>query len=388
MASSQNPPRRPLAAGQSAWPDLPPELLESILLRLDPLDHVAVRLVCSSWRLCARALLSADLPFEAPRLLLRRPGSCGRLTFFSLRRLEILPYALPGRLNAGRCCGQIGCWLAMAFDEERAIELRNLFSGESVAMPRPPVFPVAKIMLSAPPTSLGWVAALLGNSGTLALLQPDVSGGDAWISIAAGAEHGGFRDMAFWRGRLCAVGYDGTVLAYRADLRARVAAVSELREKDGWPERNMLRHWRRRTYLVESEGELLLVRKLYSVDGDWAEVDVEVHRFRPEECNWEEVEELPGRAVFVGAVASVAVLVTAALPGVRENCVYFARREVDMIVPQAIGVYSLEDFETSVVAIAGGHSADVEPVWIIPSVPCSHASASRNYQQASRLCDG
>ncbi|KAM0852936.1 hypothetical protein ACQ4PT_051427 [Festuca glaucescens] len=367
MSSSQNPARRQLAAGQSAWPDLPPELLESILLRLEPLDHVAVRLVCSSWRSCARAWVSADLPFEAPRLLLRRPGSCGSLAFFSLRRLEILPYALPDRLNAGRCCGQIGCWLAMAFDDERAIELRNLFSGESVAMPRPPVFPVAKIMLSAPPTSLGWVAAVMGNSGTLALLQPDVSGG-AWISIAAGAEHGGFRDMAFWRGRLCAVGYDGTVLAYRADLRARVAVVSELREKDGAHQRNLLRRWRRRTYLVESEGELLLVRKLYGVDGDWVEVDVEVHRFRPEECKWEEVEELPGRAVFVGAVASVSVLATAALPGVRENCVYFARREVDMIVPQAIGVYSLGDFETSVVAIAGGHSADVEPVWIIPSV--------------------
>jgi hypothetical protein len=99
-------------------------------------------------------------------------------------------------------------------------------------------------------------------------------------------------------------------------------------------------------------------------------VDVEVHRFRPEdqECKWEEVEELPGRAVFVGAVASVSVLVTAALPGVRENCVYFARREVDMMVPHAVGVYSLGDRETAVVAIAGGHSVEVEPVWIIPSV--------------------
>jgi hypothetical protein len=230
------------------------------------------------------------------------------------------------------------------------------------------VFPVAKIMLSAPPTSLGWVAALLGNSGTLALLQPDVSGADAWISIAAGAEHGGFRDMAFWRGRLCAVGYDGTVLAYRADLRARVAAVSELREKDGWHERSLLRQWRRRTYLVESEGELLLVRRLYRVDGDSAEVEVAIRRFRPEERKWEEVKELPGRALFVGAVASVAVLATAALPGVRENCVYFARREVDMMVPHAVGVYSLGDRETAVVAIAGGHSVEVEPVWIIPSV--------------------
>jgi hypothetical protein len=256
----------------------------------------------------------------------------------------------------------------MAFDEERAIELHNIFSGESVAMPRPPAFPVAKIVLSAPPTSLGWVAALLSSSGTLALLQPDVSGG-TWITIAAGAEQGEFRDVAFWRGRLCAVGNDGTVLAYRVDLRARVAAVSELREKDG----DHLDYWRirlcrRQTYLVESEGELLAVRKVYSMMGFSGEVEVEVHRFRPEERKWEEVMELPGRAVFVGAVASVAVLATAALPGVQENCVYFARRDVDMIVPHAIGVYSMGDGETAVVAIAGGHSVEVEPVWIIPSV--------------------
>ena len=225
-------------------------------------------------------------------------------------------------------------------------------------MPRAPAFPVSKIVLSAPPTSPGWVAAVLGSSGTLALLQPDVSGG-AWITIAAEAKQGGFRDVAFWRRRLCALRGDGTVLAYRADLRARVAAVTELREKD----RDHLVRWQRQVYLVESEGELLLVKKLTG-----ASVKVEVCRFRPEEGKWEEVTELPGRAVFVGTVASVAVLVTAALPGVRENCVYFAQGNVDMIVPHAIGVYSLEDRETAVVAIAGGHSVEVEPVWIIPSL--------------------
>ncbi|KAM0852937.1 hypothetical protein ACQ4PT_051428 [Festuca glaucescens] len=362
MASPQNPRRRQLGTGQSAWPDLPPELLESILCRLGLLGRVAVRLVCSSWRSCARASISSDLTFEAPRLLLRRPGSCGSLAFFSLRRNEILPFALPGRVNAGRCCGQIGGWLAMAFDEERAVELHNIFSSESVAMPRAPTFPVAKIVLSAPPTSLGWVAAVLGSLGTLALLQPDVSG-SAWTTIAAGAEHRAFRDVAIWRGRLCALGDDGTIRAYRADLRARVAAVSDLNYGLVWWWR-----WQQPTYLVESEGELLLVRKLYRVDGDSVEVEVEIRRFRPDERKWEEVRELPGRALFVGAVASVAVLVTAALPGVRENCVYFARREVDMMVPHAIGVYSLGDRETAVVAIAGGHSVEVEPVWIMPSV--------------------
>lgn len=248
----------------------------------------------------------------------------------------------------------------MAFDEERAIELRNLFSGQSVSMPLCPVFPVAKIVLSAPPISPGWVAAVLGRAGTVALLQPDVSGG-AWITIGAGVPHGGFRDVAFWRRRLCALGDDGTVLAYRADLRARVAAVSELREKDP----NNMNQWRVR-YLLESEGELLLVKKLYSTVRDSVDVEVEVCRFLPEENKWEEVTELPGRAVFVGSVASVAV--AAAPPQIRENCVYFARRNVELMVPHAIGVYSLADRETAVVAIAGGHSVEVEPVWIIPSV--------------------
>lgn len=364
MASPYNPRRRQLGGGQSAWPDLPPELLESILRRLAPLDRVAVRLVCSSWRSCARASIWADLPFGAPRLLLRRPGSCGSLAFFSLHRREILPFALPDRLSSGRCCGQIGGWLAMAFDEERAIELRNLFSGQFVSMPLSPVFPVAKIVLSAPPTSLGWVAAVLGRAGTVALLQPDVSGG-AWITIAAGVPHGGFRDVAFWRGRLCALADDGTVLAYRVDLRARVAAVSQLREKDA----NHLNRWleRRARYLLEYDGELLLVKKLYSVVRDSADVQVEVCRFRPEECKWETVTELPGRAVFLGSVASVVVAAPATV-GIRENCVYFARRDVELMVPHAIGVYSLGDRETAVVAIAGGHSVEVEPVWILPSV--------------------
>jgi hypothetical protein len=80
----------------------------SILCLLAPLGHVAVRLVCSSCRSCARASISSDVPFGAPRLLFRRPGSCGSLAFFCIRRREIIPFALPDRVNTGRCCGQIG----------------------------------------------------------------------------------------------------------------------------------------------------------------------------------------------------------------------------------------------------------------------------------------
>jgi hypothetical protein len=366
--------RRPGSA--SAWPDLPPELLERIVAVLGPRDRVAVRLVCASWRACVREWFPSDLPFEAPRLLLRRPGAGGGLAFFSLHRRKVLPFALPASVGAGRCCGHAGGWLAMAFDADRSVALCNLVTGRSVAVPPPPVFPVSKVVLSGPPTSTSpcWVAAALGRTGTVALLQPAVSG--AWMTIGAeeGRRHGGFRDVAFWSGRLCALGYDGAVLAFRGDLRARAAAVSVLREAEH--ALGGLHDWRWRLYLVESDGELLMVRKLYTVAMAWnldmeaVDAQVEVRVLLSEgERRWGLMEEAPGRAVFVGSVASAVVAVDLyPAAGLRESCVYLARREVEMLAPHAICEYSMEEEEMRGVPVDGGHSTDVEPVWITPVV--------------------
>ncbi|KAL6638572.1 hypothetical protein ACP70R_023683 [Stipagrostis hirtigluma subsp. patula] len=287
------------AVGQTEWSDLPPELLERVVAVLGPRDRVAVRLVCVSWRACVREWFPSDFPFEAPRLLLRRPGPGGELAFFSLRCRKILPFALPARLGAGRCCGHVAGWLAMALDSDRALVLCNPVSGQSIDVPPPPVFPVSKVVLSAPPTSAGWVAAALGRTGMIALLQPSVSGAWMTMGVDEGAEHGSFTDMAVWRGRLCALCDDGAVFAFRADLRARAAAVSLLREP-GFPLSRVGRLGARfcsirRLYLVESDGELMVVRKLYSTWHDAVYVDVEIHLLvSPEQRKWEMVEETPG----------------------------------------------------------------------------------------------
>ncbi|OEL23903.1 hypothetical protein BAE44_0015078 [Dichanthelium oligosanthes] len=356
--------------GQSAWPDLPPELLERIVAVLGPRDRVAVRLVCASWRTCVRESFPSDLPFEAPRLLLRRPGAGGGLTFFSLHHRKVLPFALPASISTGRCCGHLGGWLAMALDADRSIVLCNLVSGQSVAVPPPPVFPVSKVVLSGPPTSPGWVAAALGRMGTVVLLQPAVSGAWMTIGVNEAAQHGGFRDMAFWSGSLCALGYDGAVLAFHGDLRARAAAVSVVREAEHPVGALTGGCWR--LYLVESDGELLLVRKLYMVRRNSEAVDLQVEvqvLLSAGERKWGLMVETAGRAVFVGSVAS-AVVAVGLYPaaGLRESCVYFARREVEMLAPHAICEYSLADEEMRGVPIAGGHSADVEPVWITPFI--------------------
>ena len=125
-------------------------------------------------------------------------------------------------------------------------------------------------------------------------------------------------------------------------------------------------------YLVESDGELLLVRKLYMMwrHSDVVDVQVEVLALRSEgEREWEAMEETPGRAVFVGSVAS-AVVAVGLYPaaGLRESCVYLAGLEVELLALHAICEYSLADQEMRSVPIAGGHSIDVEPVWITPVV--------------------
>uniref|UniRef100_A0A0D3FRJ4 F-box domain-containing protein n=1 Tax=Oryza barthii TaxID=65489 RepID=A0A0D3FRJ4_9ORYZ len=362
------------------WADLPPELLEGIMKLMSPLERVTVRLVCSSWRTCARASFPSDLAFEAPRLLLRRPGPPrGPLAFFSLRRAEILPFALPARLSAARCCGHMGGWLAMALDDDREIALCSVTSGESVGIPRPPVFPVAKVVLSAPPTTRGWVVAVLGRSGTIALLQPDAEGeGGRWMAMEDGAKHGGFEDMAIWRGRLCALGGDG----------AEHGEGEPTPSSNGYFNGHLLGCSRTSTncfrfyihlytrvrgrvcmYLVvDMSGSLVVVQREYSVRRDAVEVEVEVSRFAAEERKWEAVEELAaGEALFVGSVVSVAARATEG-SGIRGNCVYMARREVELIAPHAIGVYSLADGEADGLAISGGHSLAAEPVWIAPSL--------------------
>ncbi|KAL6909588.1 hypothetical protein ACP4OV_001869 [Aristida adscensionis] len=349
-----------------AWSDIPPELLERVVEVLGPRNRVAVRLVCASWRACVRQGFPSESPFDVPRLLFRRPGPGGDLAFFSLRSRKILPFALPARISAGRCCGHVAGWLAMALDSDRAVVLCNPVSGQSVGLPPPPFFPVSKVILSAPPTSPGWVAAVLGRTGMIALLQPSVSG--AWRIMAGGLDHGSFKDMAFWRGHLCGLCHDGAILDFGGELGARAAPASLLRDP-GQMQVGAAHGAAWQLYLVESDGELLLVRKLYNV---WANaVQVEVHLLvSPEQLKWGVVETMPGRALVVGKVVSDMVLVELyeGAAALRESCVYFARREVEMLAPHAICEYSLLDGKTASVPIAGGHSADVEPVWITPFV--------------------
>lgn len=82
-----------------------------------------------------------------------------------------------------------------------------------------------------------------------------------------------------------------------------------------------------REYLLESDGEILLVylisRKssLHNVDG------VEVYRLNLARLSWIKLETFGEKAVFVGSNCSVSVL--ASEVGCRKNCIYFRHRVAD-----------------------------------------------------------
>ncbi|CAO2189256.1 unnamed protein product [Urochloa humidicola] len=248
----------------------------------------------------------------------------------------------------------------MASDDHRTVVLYNPASGRIIALPPPPVFPVTKIVLSAPPTTAGWVAAVLGWTGTIVLHQPATSPTWMTIGIHEGTQHRGFRDMVFWLGRLCTLGHDGAVISFRADFSNRVAAVSDLREPDPEVKDSLM-------YLVESGGKLLRVQMhKYSKMQRHMQIQILASAGLRK---WDNVNKTAGKALFVGSVVSVVVPV-ALYPasGLRESCIYCARQEVEMQAPHAIFEYSLLDHKVTGVSVAGGHCADGEPVWITPFV--------------------
>ncbi|KAG2410008.1 hypothetical protein LR48_Vigan393s002100 [Vigna angularis] len=82
-----------------------------------------------------------------------------------------------------------------------------------------------------------------------------------------------------------------------------------------------------REYLVESEGEILLVfilsrkSRLHGVDG------VEVYQLNVARVSWIKVESVGEQAVFVGSNCSLSVL--ASEVGCRRNCIYFRNPVAD-----------------------------------------------------------
>jgi hypothetical protein len=274
----------------SSWSEIPRDLA-GMVLRLLPAyaDRARFAAVCPQWRAAAR-----QLPLPPPLPLLALPNG----TFYSL------PYSKPFRFPGFGCVGYkgaaFGSWLVFPWDN--GCFLFDPFARATVKLPalscvrlRPPnaadkyvkyqdhvtpngkhyitwmdirdaksVPTLTKLIVCAP----NLVAAVVGTGhiSQILMCQP---GASSW-SVRAYDPCDGFQDMAFYQGRLYALADDENLLVINISQDPstgdpQVSRIGQVIKGDPNP---FFDAWfpddttgRKKLYLVESHGALLMVRR-------------------------------------------------------------------------------------------------------------------------------
>ncbi|CAM0958044.1 unnamed protein product [Alopecurus aequalis] len=378
----------------SAWPDLPPELLGTVLRSLPSLaDRVRLRAVCRPWRNSAIVLPPSHLhlpwlAFGDGTLLdvannaahrVRIPDdavcySAGENTFFLAH-------------DDGRCS------LVDAFSGGAATplpELAALLRARNVDPRYELLQPITKVVVSTPTAELEehcrLVAVMIHNGKVLISTCRPAGETNACLALDDYFEFC-IADIKFFQGRIYALGMVNEALraldlkkgrleelpaspppgvevipGVAPDYKFEMTQEPHL-EEDPWP----YGHEVVRRYLVESDGKLLMIRRwvrksllsfsyynmtqFHDDDGYGSQ---RTRRFEVLEIGhqgnwrsrrrWQKVQGLHGQALFVSTPCSKAA--PAADHGAREDCIYFAhqfgRHKPDDPLGDS-GVYNMRD---------------------------------------------
>ena len=378
----------PPAGQPPSWSEIPWDLV-GMVLRLLPAyaDRARFAAVCPQWRAAARQL---HLPPPLPLLAL--PDG----TFYSL------PYGKPFRFPGFGCVGYkgaaFGSWLV--FPRDNGCFLVDPFAGATVKLPalscirlRPPnaadkyvkyqdhvtpngkhyvtwldirdfkhVPTLNKLIVCSP----NLVAAFVGTGqiSQILMCQP---GASSW-SVRAYDPCDGFEDMAFYQGKLYALADDENLLVINISQDPstgdpQVSRIGQVIKGDPDP---LFEAWfpddstaRKKLYLVESRGALLMVRRKVCcrmvgdtiVAGRISEFEVLEADF--EHSRWVNVTTLgDGQMLFLGRPCSRAVSASQYgmssdqiffLDDVTENAVRYAFDEENT----SVNVYDMRDGEVS-----------------------------------------
>ncbi|KAF5726991.1 hypothetical protein HS088_TW22G00677 [Tripterygium wilfordii] len=212
------------------WHELPADIILKIMQRLDFIDHIALSMVCKSWRSVARSFpYDSQLLFhQPPWLLLPHENSNHELRFFDMSSGREYKFNLPKPMKGGWCCGCSKGWIVIAKGSKfnPRLFLFNPISGFSIELPS--IRTVALyddnihdmsedesydfslfiiIELSSADLSTCIVAALYGDqcndNSVIAVCRPD---DDDWFTFP---KEGDYYDVLFSNGVLCVL--DGKV---------------------------------------------------------------------------------------------------------------------------------------------------------------------------------
>jgi hypothetical protein len=351
-------------AHPSAWPDLPPELLGTVLGRLPSLaDRVRLRAVCRPWRSSAAGLPPSHL--HLPWLAFQ-DGTLLDVANNAAYRVQIPDDAVcygAGENTFFLAHDDGRCSLVDAFSGAAATplpELAALLRARNVK-PREVLQPIAKVVVSTSAEleeDCRLVAVIIRNSKVL--ISTCRPAGETNACLALDYCEFCIADIKFFRGRIYSLSFDETLHA--VDLNKgrldelpesprrveviRGAPIDNMMTqephllKDPWP----FGHVVAGLYLVLSKGKLLMVRRwtrkrLLTSPGEYSLAQFrdadgyDAKRTRRYEVfemhrslygRWNKVQRLDGRALFVSPPCSKSA--PPAGHGAREDCIYFVHQ--------------------------------------------------------------
>ncbi|XP_004308486.1 PREDICTED: putative F-box protein At4g22660 [Fragaria vesca subsp. vesca] len=407
--------RRKRGPIRSRWSDLPPELLELIMKKLASVDILRFEAVCSRWCKTAKSYISSpyftlDMP-QTPWLMI--PGGEGNhihtRRFFNLSEFKY--YTIKntfGYMPDACCIGSSHGWLVLTDEKARPARLLNPFSGDRIDLPsigwRSTIFlgmsrdDVVKVVTSSKPPSeedFGVVVVVvILNSTTIGLSQLACyrhGHDEGWTNISTVVSYA-YHDGIFHstNGNLYALATDGSVEVW--DMRQcspiTTLHLQPLSHQLDIDLKLLIPCTDSMFYLVESLGELLLVRRFIRKTTDhpgypYRTVHFSIYRLKSisKGFEWEKVESLHNQSLFLGGNHSIS-LSCHSLPECEENSIYFTddrwwemnkngKYGVGNIGGHDLGVYNIKDdivkpmpcymrFDRS--------SINPPPFWIVPDI--------------------
>ncbi|XP_057458213.1 F-box protein SKIP23-like [Lotus japonicus] len=340
------------------WSQLPAELLHLILECLDdtPLDRLRFRSVCSTWRSSISPFIPIhQFPFNFPPI---PAASLSARSIFLIKPPPHLQTQTPWLVKIGQDeCGRNRLWHPLFRDRSIStsspgvLDLTNLLVsdlGNEFVVAHPST--KGKVVAAAAATLQGSMLLTIHESEKLAVFGYGDGDDERWTIMPAPDMSTNYHDVSAFNGRLYAVESGG---------RTVVVGPDSVLEEEPFAE-----HYGPNTgccynekFLVESEGELLLVEKhggfcediKYKYEGDndideYKEGMFRVFRFgeneedEEENESWVHVRNVRDRVLFIGD--DCAFSVSASDLGVDEGN-YVVFRDDDL--KSGIGVFPLDD---------------------------------------------
>ncbi|KAF6165519.1 hypothetical protein GIB67_015842 [Kingdonia uniflora] len=345
-----------------SWADLHCNLLELIIDKLIPIrDRICFGAVCLSWYsvFCENRLI---LPIQLPLLTLA-PGSdtynyrhtCWEIserTLYTIGRSRFHHLQFPIDTKYSIFCSSKG-WLLMSDISSSSIRLVNPFLSVNNTIDLPPLTSTIqlhcrrawyghclsphKVVMSADPFSSSntesySVMLIYGNDRKMAYFRA----GDAKWTEVKGAFY--IHDVLYYKNKFYSIDCIGLVCVYdnigKKHFVCQTHAIVPLN----------IKIVSRKYYLVESLGELLLVRRSVRA-GPCLTCGFEVFKHDPTTSNWVKVESLSNKMLFLGDNSSFAIS-TLDFPAYKPNCIFFTSNTYYHDLwrwPSHMGVFDLAD---------------------------------------------